>query len=812
MTPSACELPSYGEATAAVDGWAVIAPYVPVSAYTSLCLVSSRLYGHFAARLWNDPLRAVQLLGLHRDDELHWYLHRFIGRSVSVSRASTRALVLTLDFRDFGRATADFLSDEVVHAFNDTLRQCQTLFPALRCLLLDSHPVFDPGALAWSFSSGEQEGQGQQRPLLLSVVGRSPELQATYLASDYMKSLVYLDISYLPGSLRAALSRRAIGPATLPGLRVLKVRGRELDDDTAVLLGTRFMRQLWSLDMGNNRLTEHGLLGLLSCCLLPRSFQSDARFSVEGKVDVTHNTILNEYGPYAVIIESDHSAVHNHPDRHFADTPAYQRRDDEPATTQRPDGTASVLGDGPDDLIHALSRGPGGDSIGAPVANVLASRPCQGFLGLSHLTVDGNRISLNGLQKAIRRSYGAFEHLDCEMLMMRPPPASLLGKCLSPSTRICGFIGGSHLLRPVVSSCLRSLRIHHSLVTQVPTVLSLEQTMPSLADIWVAEELLLPGVELADTPTGAFAPDMNPRLTSLTLTNLPRRSTGRLIRKLTRFMELAYEQERTILDTAAALPTSRRSPTLLVGLRCLRLEFEPDLVYEAGYLYRGDNPAFAGHVEGLLLGAPPVEFSFFRDWSPEAMASTPPRPQGGYQGLGDSGTSVTTAGTARESPLAANGQRLPGLAQGDVLVDPDGSGEYVTRSVIWNEFREQEVHVWIGPGAAVTSPHAAVNEYVRMLREFPSLRVGYVGIGPATPSQVTAGVPPGVYIFQWAWEAMIWRDVRGGRSPGRQDLRRMYDVVAELKRFRHLSRTAGIYWTGKLEVVTKTKAASFESW
>ncbi|KAL8397382.1 hypothetical protein RB594_004197 [Gaeumannomyces avenae] len=800
MTPSACELPSYGEATAAIDGWAVIAPYVPVRAYTSLCLVSSRLYGHFAPRLWNDPLRAVQLLGLHRNDELHWYLHRFIGRSVSISRASTRALVFTLDFRDFGRATADFLSDEVVHASNDTLRRCQTLFPALRCLLLDSHPVFDPGALAWQ-SPGEQDGQGQQRPLLLSAVGRSPELQATYLASDYMKSLVYLDISYLPGSLRAALSRRAIGPATLPGLRVLKVRGRELEDDTAVLLGIRLMRQLWSLDLGGNRLTEHGLLGLLSCCLSPRVFQSDDRFSVEGKVHVTQNTLLNEYGPYVVITESDHSAAHNHPDRHFADTPAYQMRDDEPATTQRPDGTAPVLGDGPDDLIHVLSRGPGGDPIGAPLANVLASRPCQGFLGLSHLTVDGNRISLNGLQKAIRRSYGAFEHLDCEMLMMRPPPASPSGTHLSPSARICGFIGGSHLLRPVVSSCLRSLRIHHSLVTQVPTILSLEETTPSLANIWVAEELLLPGVELADTPTGAFAPDMNPRLTSLTLTNLPRRSTGRLIQKLANFVELAYEQERAILDTAAALQTSRRSPTLLAGLRRIRLEFEPDLIHEAVEdLDRGDNPTSGGHD---------VEFSFFSAWGPELRPSTPPQPQH----VGDSRTSATTAGTVGESPLTASGQILPGLREGDVMVDPDGSGQYVTRRVIWNEFQEQEVHVWIGPGAA-PSPHPAVNEYVRMLREFPSLRSGYLGIGPVTPSQVTAGVPPGVYIFQWAWEAMIWRDVCGGQrtSPGRQDLRSMHDVVAELKRFRETSSKAGKHWTGKLEVVTKVRAASFKAW
>lgn len=810
MTSDAWELPTYGEATGTVDCWAIVAPYVPPSAYTSLCLTSSKLYGHFAARLWNNPLRAVQFLGLDRNDELRWYLHQFIGRSVSISRASTRALVLTLDFRNFGVATADFLSDEVVEALNGTLRRCQALFPALRCLLLDYHPVFDPGALARASPQGEQQGQSQQGPLLLSIAGHSAELQATYLASGYMRSLVYLDISYLPGSLWSALSQWALGPLTLPALRVLKVRGREVDNRTAVKLATRFMRQLWSLDLGNNRLTEDGLVDLLRCCLPSRSFQSDAHFSVEGKLEVIRSTALNEYGPYVFITESDHSGTHSHPDRYLADAPTYESRADgaqeqnEPGTTQRPDGTARVLGNEPDNLIYYLTRGPGGDPTGALLANVLASRPCQGFMGLSHLAVDGNRIELNGLQKAIRMSNGALEHLDCDMLMMRPPPESLLAKWLSPLTRICGFIGGSHLLRPVVSSRLRSARMHHSLVTQVPTLLSLEQRAPFLADTWAAEEVLLPGVELAYTPNGAFAPDMNPRLTSLTLTNLPRRSTGRLIRKLTRFLELAYEQERAILDMAAALPASRRSPTLLGGLQRLRLEFEPDLIEELDcYPDDEDEAALVDDVKDMSKDAPPAKFSFFDSWGPKKVASSSSRPQAGRRGV--------EAGEASDVPTRT-AKGFTDLTPGEIFVAADGSGEYVTRHIIWKEFQEKAVDVWIGPGAGVTSPHPAVNEYVRMQEENPPLRNGYLGIGPVTPAQVAAGAPSGAYIFQWAWEAMIWRDVRGARCPRRGDLERMQDVLPELKRFRQLTRTSGKHWGGSLEVVTKFKPVFFEAW
>ena len=59
---------------------------------------------------------------------------------------------------------------------------------------------------------------------------------------------------------------------------------------------------------------------------------------------------------------------------------------------------------------------------------------------------------------------------------------------------------------------------------------------------------------------------------------------------------------------------------------------------------------------------------------------------------------------------------------------------------------------------------------------------------PASPNHVAAGVPPGSYIYQKAWDAML-APPRWGR-PLRSDLTKMKDVVAELKKYRLDTRAA----------------------
>ena len=61
-------LPSYGEATLALDWSHLVAPYLSAADWKQCALVNSRFYGHFAPLLWLDPLISVRDLGLHPND------------------------------------------------------------------------------------------------------------------------------------------------------------------------------------------------------------------------------------------------------------------------------------------------------------------------------------------------------------------------------------------------------------------------------------------------------------------------------------------------------------------------------------------------------------------------------------------------------------------------------------------------------------------------------------------------------------------------------------------------------------------------
>ncbi len=61
-------LPSYQEAIQRPDWLELVAPYVSVRDFAGMARVSSRFYGYFAPRLWNDPLTAARRLGLHPDN------------------------------------------------------------------------------------------------------------------------------------------------------------------------------------------------------------------------------------------------------------------------------------------------------------------------------------------------------------------------------------------------------------------------------------------------------------------------------------------------------------------------------------------------------------------------------------------------------------------------------------------------------------------------------------------------------------------------------------------------------------------------
>ncbi|ENH72580.1 hypothetical protein FOC1_g10013237 [Fusarium oxysporum f. sp. cubense race 1] len=244
-----------------------------------------------------------------------------------------------------------------------------------------------------------------------------------------------------------------------------------------------------------------------------------------------------------------------------------------------------------EDAADAVCRGLQGEDPYFPPASFQASQ------GLTHLNVSGNRVSSLGVMKLLTLCRGRLEQFSCDSMMLVPPLKGTMAAVWWPkAAKLYGFYT-THTLRPVLSSNLRVVKLHHSVVTQIPT-LELEG-FSSMACLHIAENILLPRAEMAFPEP--FVPDMNPRITSLTLTHIPRRSSGPLINRLVSFLKLLSAQERALFDLS-----SRRGPSVLAGLRHFRLEFEQDA-------YEGDA-YIAGEIDAEeLLNSGDKGFSFFDD-------------------------------------------------------------------------------------------------------------------------------------------------------------------------------------------------------
>ncbi|RYP45082.1 hypothetical protein DL768_008513 [Monosporascus sp. mg162] len=280
-------LPSYEEAMSGPDWLSLAAPFVPLSSWRQCCLVNRRFYREFAPRLWQDPLVTVRKLGLDPNDDLIWY-RRFINKHVKSIRLETRLLVRSLDFRDFAlRASGLYSTEASERAISESFRYLPEIFPRLTCLLIDGHPELDPSSLARTNSDARAPTSLQ----LLDIARCPQELTPKLFNSAYFRELVYLDMSHIPGSVKSAVLS-SLNSRFLPELRVLKVQGREMDDTTARLLFKAFSRQLWSLNLSENKLTD-GIIDddFLTGCFSSPPSRTDAHFEKEGKLVLPRDVV-----------------------------------------------------------------------------------------------------------------------------------------------------------------------------------------------------------------------------------------------------------------------------------------------------------------------------------------------------------------------------------------------------------------------------------------------------------------------------------------------------------------------------------------
>lgn len=708
-------------------------------------------------------------------------------------RLDTRSLVLSLDFGALDLASYHSFDDQLWNGAKpkEGSSRLASAFPGLRCILLD-------GAADWLVDSvvGDLEkhsGSSASLPCLMFTCPKAAKISGpAFFLSPHVGSLVYLDLSYAHGTLNAALAA-----ASLSCLRILKIQGREIDDATALGLLAAFKRQLWSLDISHNKLTDAVLDPMVSISFPTASLRTAAHYDVEGRLKWAAGAGHPWYGRFGFVEETEHSSEFNHPGRHLADPPLYSR-DGELGPGEhvnfRHDGRRPLRQDSPSGVKENLLGKP--NQLPETLEDLARHDVCASHGGITHLRLNGNGFNLHGIERMIRESPGHLEHLECDSTLLEIPRWAFrdsLPRWLA-TARLTGFIGAAHLLRPLFCPQLQVLRVHHSLITQTPGIK--EEHVPPAERLWAAETFLEPRARMAFPQV--FVPDMNPRLYSLTLTDVPRYSTGPLIGKILGFLRHASVQERAIQDTNAAHP--HRVSATLRGLRHLHLEF-------------GEDPREAApdalDLEGLdateMLGLKDESFSFFGE--PGWSSSSSPARDAQIRQDGQSQRMDDDSPSQDETPLFAP-ENPPPYRSGDAETQ-DEYEQWTTPPRDWNG-QSFAVPVWVSSG--VRGPHQAVNEYGRLLK----IPDSHGRVGPVSPSHVVAGVPAGSYIYHAAWDAIMAPPAV--RKPTAAELGQMRDVVAAIKEYRGKTNAAlsaarkeagsmdvplgepHYHWSGKLEI------------
>lgn len=714
------------------------------------------------------------------------------------ARPLTMSMIRILDFRTMSRVDSSLALNDPVSDITTHVNRLSRSLPNLRCLVLDGRADYNMKSLKTLLdSTRDSTRQPLKKIALLSLRGHPQLGSPNIFLQQALGGLVYLDLSYTRGWAHELQHARGFAQENLPNLRVLKLGHMALDSRTVMRVLYDFPHQLWSLDVSGNKLNDdvlHSLRLLGVRCGVNFRLQHDSHFEVEGKLrrsDIADNV--------SFVDETESSANFSHPLRYYADPPNYSAENEEehrsqPFKSHRLVGTERIRGDSVDDAITVLA---GGAHDPVPITAEWPSRvPSLG--GLTHLHMNGLQVSLKGIQSLLVESSGYIEHFECDQALF-PLPSHIerrdwLSKVpwLSTGTQLSGFFGSAYLFRPVISSNLRVLKIHHSLVTNVPSVIS--KSTSALENIWVAEKFFHDPIDLAYPQT--YVPDMNPRLYSLTLAHIPRYSPGIIAKRIINFLKLLAAQEQAIEQTKKRTPL--RGPLVLRGLRHICLEFEPDAHQQMADLNTEDD------VDAAL-----DEFSTFtfsdKAWEEDAVVT----PTESINQPGRHSSSIQSISSSTMTAAPPTTQQLPPPPP-SIPTTPNGRYDVFPYNTTETEYlpfaltpEQNPLNVWIGNGTPTAPSNTpAVNAYMRNLTLFngryarPSSTSSGSSIISATPCHVAAGVPPGSYVFGDAWHrlALAPNDDDDDKTmmikrPTKAELAgSMRDVLKEIKEFRLASR------------------------
>ncbi|KAK1774570.1 hypothetical protein QBC45DRAFT_361611 [Copromyces sp. CBS 386.78] len=597
-------LPSYQAATRKLDWLELADPYIPIDCYARLCCVSWRFRKYFLPKLWADPFAICYALGpISKPDGEEIPRSELFLSTVPYARNGVRSLVLA-----FTPRIRDWLS---MLRYRPQLSSLSLWFPNLRCVtLLDCPPpddhehIIQLGA-CWF----------PRRPYIVAAA-RCSQLPVQWPDYEQFRSLiVYFDDSHIHHHQHGRPHPSTLLCLRMPRLRILRATGYDLGDTDAAVIFYHLGPRLWSLDLSTNRLTDRFLKDLVdrflgrrqvgsrhedgSCvCLYPGH-----RYELEGSLCSSGMGLFIHETPWTEDLRL------YHPRRYHEDSPEYA----ENANAEAREVRKRAL----DDSLEAVIKAIGSQEL----HSFDYFQPP--FLGITHLYLNQNpMLTADGFKLLIEFGFEQLQRFECDsMLFMtdkdmsrydeyyhdsRAVPSSVSG---SKTQAISGILGLSHLFRPVFAN-LQILRIHHSLVTNLPSLAGFDD-LSAMEKIWFAETFLLPRADLVFP--NPFHPDMNPRLSSLTLTHIPRYSTGPLIERLKGLLKAAWFQEQTIakLRTEYRRVQSRYQPPLLPGLRKIFLEFDPDPRDKQGKGQTGTDAYEGFDAEALLNSGATEEFGTF---------------------------------------------------------------------------------------------------------------------------------------------------------------------------------------------------------
>lgn len=522
------------------------------------------------------------------------FLKSIVPQFDNKNKPYTLDMVLTLNFKPLlALRSQSHLQDEWRDSENLLTTQLAfgstQYFPNLRFITVSGLKVEADSSPIW--------GRNDQGPRpceirLLNLSGLRGIGTSEVASCGACMPLLFLDLSRI--SVNPEFTRQ-YSRDLFPNLRILKLRGLHLSD--GMLPGAILWNvgRLWSLDLSDNKLTDRAVDLLIDSCSLELPTQAPQLTPLHPGVE-----LVEEVPGYTELPpgENDYRTDDNIPLRPDHEEEFIVYMQSHALLTQHVQPILDVT----DDLLRST--------------------------GVTQLYIDKNKLTVNGIYSLLNRGR-RLQVLDAGSVIC----SSIQLGGAYPKTMSFFQPDTVHPILYERGSRIEVLRIHHSIVTYCPTIIS--STLPasgySFEHLFKSEAVFGAAHQ---TFWVAFVPSNNHRIRELTLTAVPSKSYGMIIEHLKNFITDAAQQEAQLLKDK---PKSRRAPRQLSGLRKLTLE----MMGEDNSREAGSGRSASGDKDAdTFAQASEEDYSFFSASGVEKLSIAPkkktiiyPEPKAGELGL-----------------------------------------------------------------------------------------------------------------------------------------------------------------------------------